>query len=91
MKDFLINQKHLDVLNHINKNKDDTFSNIYFSTGITYSHLIGKTKSELIHYNLITIKKSGRSVLINLTEKGKEALYYAKELDKILNGGKQDE
>ena len=84
MKDFLINQKHLDVLNHINKNKDDFFHNIHKDVNVTYSHLVKKIKSELILYNLMTIEKKGRKKVLNLTEKGKEATEYANKIKKIL-------
>ena len=84
MKDFLLNKNHLDVLNHINNNKNDIFHKIHRDLELTYSNLIKNTKSELILYNLITIKKSGRSVFINLTDKGKEVVKFANELNKTL-------
>ena len=88
MKDFLINTKHLEILKVIYNNPNTTMLNIFRITGITYSHISHLTNT-FDSLGLIMVEKTGRSLKINLTEKGKEALYYAKELDKILNGGKK--
>ena len=90
MRDFLLNTKHLEILKVIYNNPNTTMLHIFRTTGITYSHISHLTNT-FDSLGLITVKKSGRSLNIEITEKGKEALYYAKELDKILNGGKQNE
>ena len=78
----------MEILKVIYDNPNTTMLDIFRKTGITYSHISHLTNT-FESLGLIMVEKTGRSLKINLTEKkGKEALYYAKELDKILNGGK---
>jgi len=87
---FLLNTQHLKILDNLYNNNDIIISDLSKKTDISYSHLLN-VMNHLESIGVATSIKKGRVVMMTITEKGKESLYFAKELDKILNGGKQNE
>ena len=84
---FLLNTQHLKILDNLYNNNDIIISDLSKKTDISYSHLLN-VMNHLESIGVATAIRKGRVVMMTITEKGKEALYYAKELDKTLNGGK---